>query len=131
MPDHFFFDTSVLIAYFRNEDIKSEALIEDVLNGTAIGAVSAITVAELWSLKDMNDSDIQRRRQAVIQLMDIVPIDTSVAQRGGAIRRTYGLKLPDALVVACCQTAGAQFFSKDPHFQRVLNANEIPGEVYS
>ena len=129
MPDYFF-DTSVLIAYFRNEDTRSEVLLEEVLNGKTTAAISAITIAEIWSAKNI-DAETRRRQQAVVQLMEAVPVDASVAKRGGAIRLTHGLKLPDALVVACCQVGGGKFFSKDPHFERVLNAHEIVGEVYS
>ncbi|HLE30074.1 MAG TPA: PIN domain-containing protein [Anaerolineales bacterium] len=128
MPDYFF-DTSVLIAYFRNEDTRSEVLLEEVLNGKATAAISAITVAEIWSAKNI-DAETRRLQQAVVQLMEAVPVDASVAKRGGAIRRTHGLKLPDALVVACCQVSGGKFFSKDPHFRRVLDQHEITGEVY-
>ena len=45
----YFFDTSVLVAYFKDEDERSAALIEGVIDGTATGAISAITVAELWA----------------------------------------------------------------------------------
>ena len=61
MPDHFF-DTTVLIAYFRDEDKQSELLVENVLTGKKSAAVSAITVAELWSVQDMDDAIIQRIR---------------------------------------------------------------------
>lgn len=128
MPDYFF-DTSVLIAYFRNEDTRSAVLLEEVLTGRATAAISTITIAEIWSAKDI-DPETRRRRQALVQLMEAVPVDASVAKQGGAIRLTHSLKLPDALVVACCQVSGGRFFSKDPHFERVLNAQEIVGEVY-
>ena len=128
MPDYFF-DTSVLIAYFKNEDVKSAALVEEVIDGKATAAISAITVAELWSIKS-TDPATHSYREAVIQLMETVAVDASVAKRGGAIRQAHGLKLPDALVVACCQTTTGSFFSKDPHFRRVLNANEVLGEIY-
>ena len=130
MPDHFF-DTTVLIAYFRDEDKQSELLVENVLTGKKSAAVSAITVAELWSVQDMDDAIIQRIREAVVQLMEVVPVDASIAKRGGAIRRPHGLKLPDALIIACCHSVGGRFFSKDPHFTRLIDANEIEGEIYS
>ena len=128
MPDYFF-DTSVLVAYFKNEDARSTALVEAVINGQATAAISAITIAELWAVKQQ-DVSAHRRQQAVIRLMKAVPVNTSVAKRGGIIRQIHGLKLPDALVAACCQVVGGQFFSKDPHFRRVLDQHEITGEVY-
>jgi predicted nucleic acid-binding protein len=130
MPDYFF-DTSVLAAYFADEDSRSVDLVEDVLSGRATAAVSAITVAELWSLPDMAREDVQRQREAVVQLTQIVPIDHAIAVRGGVVRRTYNLRLPDALIVASCQITGGRFFSKDIHFQRVLASNDVAGEVYS
>ena len=67
MADRFFFDTSVLIAYFSNEDTKSEALIEDVLNGMVGGAVSAITVAELWHGVERASLQHKARRQQYLE----------------------------------------------------------------
>ena len=128
MPDYFF-DTSVLVAYFKNEDARSTALVEAVINGQATAAISAITIAELWAVKQQ-DVSAHRRQQAVIRLMKAVPVNTSVAKRGGIIRQIHGLTLPDALVAACCQVVGGHFFSKDPHFRRVLDQHEITGEVY-
>ena len=128
MPDYFF-DTSVLVAYFKNEDSRSAALVEAVINGQATAAISAITIAELWAVKQQ-DVQARRRQQAVLQLMQSVPVDTPVAERGGLIRQIHDLQLPDALVAACCQVVGGRFFSKDPHFRRMLDQHEIIGEIY-
>lgn len=125
----YFLDTSVLVAYFRREGLRSRELLEDVFDGKATAAVSAITVAELWSWGDMDNEVVARQRQAVLQFMQVVAVDEAIAKRGGAVRRTHGLRTPDALIVACCQHVGGTFYSKDPHFRRVLDRHEVAGEI--
>ncbi len=129
MPD-FFFDTSVLVAYFKREDMQSREWIVQVLNGQASAAVSAITVAEVWSASDMADDIARRERQATLDLLDVIPINRVIPIRGGELRREHNLALPDALIAACAEQSGGQFLSKDPHFNRLLEANVLSGQVY-
>ncbi|MBI5651042.1 MAG: hypothetical protein HZC40_11460 [Chloroflexi bacterium] len=57
MPDYFF-DSTVLVAYFKREDATTHTLINRILNGEASAAISAITVAELWAVSEMDDPQI-------------------------------------------------------------------------
>lgn len=79
----------------------------------------------------MEQAAHQRERLAVISLLEIISIDQAVAERGGELRRQLGLHLPDALIAACAEQAGAEFWSKDPHFERLLSAGVLKGKVYS
>lgn len=85
MPDYFF-DTSVLVAYFGAEDARSRELVEEVVEGTKRGAISALTVAELWATPLMEQVERQKERLAVISLLDVVKIDRPIAERGGELR---------------------------------------------
>lgn len=125
----YFFDTSVLVAYFV-EDARSRELVEEVVEGTKRGAISALTVAELWATPLMEQVERQKERLAVISLLDVVNIDRPIAERGGELRRQHGLHLPDALIAACAEHAGGDFKTKGPHFERLLRAGIIKGEVY-
>jgi predicted nucleic acid-binding protein len=130
MPDYFL-DTSVLIAYFNREDTRTVELIETVRRGEATAAISAMTVAELWAAAVMHDDEERARRIALVTLLDVTPIDFTLAQRGGELRRVHGLKIADALIAACAQHAGGKFMSKDPHYNRLLRASVLAGEVYA
>lgn len=126
----YFLDTSVLIAYFKNEDPRSVSLVESVLRGDASAVVSAITVAEICSAGAMHDSRIRSKRLATVQLLDVVVIDRAIAERGGELRRAHDLALPDALIAASAEVVGGRFISKDQHFGRLLKAKKLRGEIY-
>jgi len=126
----YFFDTSVLIAFLAREDTRTVALIDEVLQGDATAGISALTVAELWAPAAMSDQSERDRRAALVGLLQVYPIDQRVAEHAGDIRRQFGLRIPDALIVACAQAAGGRFLSKNQHFRRVLEDGVLAGEVY-
>lgn len=128
MPDYFF-DTTVVLAYFKNEDARSVSLVREVVQGQTTAAVSVITVAEVCASGEMNDPSIRRERLAVLALMQIVPIDTRLAEQGGAIKRQYTNHLPDALIAATCRQVGGRFFAKDRDYQRLLADGLLTGEI--
>ncbi len=127
----YFLDTSVLIAYFKKEDQQTHDLITQVLDRQASATISAITVAEIWSASDMVDDIIREERQSVLELLDVRAIDNTIAQYAGKLRRQHNLALPDALIAACAVEAGGRFYSKDPHFSRLLKSGVLTGQVYS
>ena len=71
MPTYFF-DTSVLIAYFEREYARCVRLIDDLLGGRATAAISLLTVAELWAAPDMTDASTERERVALTTLMEVI-----------------------------------------------------------
>jgi predicted nucleic acid-binding protein len=111
----YFFDTSVLVAYFKEEDARTIQVVESVLNGDGVGFISAITVAEICAASDMDDLSLRERRLAVLNLLSTITVDHSIAERGGELRRQHNLALPDALIAACAEQAGGHFLTKDPH----------------
>ncbi|MBI3914172.1 MAG: PIN domain-containing protein [Chloroflexi bacterium] len=78
----------------------------------------------------MNDATLRAKRLALLNVLDVTPINREIAERGGELRRLHNLALPDALIAACAEHAGGQFFSKDPHFKRLLEAGILSGAVY-
>ncbi len=123
-------DTSVLVAYFKNEDVRTVEIVERIVAGENTAVVSAITVAEIVASSEMNDPALREKRLAVLGFFDVVLIDRGVAERGGELRRQHNLALPDALIAACAEKSGGRFLSKDTHYNRLLNANVLTGEVY-
>ena len=126
----YFFDTSVLVAYFKEEDSFTVEIMEATLNGEQSASISAITVAEICAASDMADPALREKRLAVLNLLDVILVDRSLAERGGEFRRKHNLALPDALIAACAEQSGGRFFSKDPHFDRLLSAGALSGRVY-
>ena len=129
MPDYFF-DTSVLIAYFKREDPRTLTMLADVIAARATAAISAMTIAELWAAPEMANPTRQAERLAVVSMLQIVAVDQAIAQRGGTIRRDHGLRIADATIAATAQQTGGRFMSKDAHLQRLISAQVLIGEVY-
>ena len=129
-PPNYFFDTTVLIAYFKDEDSYTARLVEPVLKRQNTAAISVVTVAEVFAASDMDNPDLRARRLAVLNSLVVIPVDRALAERGGELRREHHLELPDALIAACAEQAGGQFLAKDPHFERLLKAKVLSGQVY-
>lgn len=126
----YFFDTSVLVAYFKEEDSHTVNIVESSLYGGQSASISAITVTEICAASDMADPSLREKRLAVLNLFDVISVDRGLAERGGELRRQYNLALPDALIAACAEQSGRQFFTKDPHFNRLLKVGVLVGQVY-
>jgi predicted nucleic acid-binding protein len=58
--------------------------------------VSTITRAELFAGRGTEEARIRRLLGPMVEL----PVDGAIAERGGRIRRTTGVRLPDALIAA-------------------------------
>ena len=126
----YFFDTSVLVAYFKEEEAHTVQLVESVLSGNEVGYISAITVAEICAASDMDDPGLREKRLAVLNLLNKISIDASIAERGGELRRQHNLALPDALIAACAEQVGGHFLTKDVHFNRLMKTGILQGDVY-
>lgn len=126
----FFLDTSVLIAYFMNEDVRSVAFIEDILHKRKRGQISSISVMESLAGDSTRDPTILASRQAVIDSMQIITINRDVATQAAFLRRDHAMKTPDALIAACALQTTNHFLTKDPDFKRLLELGILSGELY-
>lgn len=109
-------DTDVLVDYFRGR-IQALAYLrarsEPIL-------ISAITVAELYA--GVREGEERRGVEQFLALLEIIPVDAAIAQRGGLYRRDYGAShgvgLADALIAATAEVHQAKLVS--------LNARHFP-----
>jgi predicted nucleic acid-binding protein len=129
-PDYFF-DTTVLVAYFKKEDQHTHEIVTQVLDGQGIASISVITIAEIVAASDMDQPELRDKRLALLDALTVVPIDRTIAERDGELRRVFHLELPDALIAACAEQAGGQFLTKDPHFGRLITARLLTGQAYN
>lgn len=81
-------DSDVLVDHLRGHRRLVRA--NDTLH------VSAITRAELFSGRGAEERRIRRLLEAMID----IPVDSSIAERAGRIRRMSPVRLPDALIAA-------------------------------
>jgi hypothetical protein len=84
--------------------------------------VSVITYAELLTGAGLGHHDEQTVRGFFDDLVDeILPVVAGVAERAAELRSARAIKLPDALILATAELAGAHVISGDERW------NTIPG----
>ena len=104
MPD-WMLDTVALIDFYHG---RSGVLpyLEAILRGRATGAFSTVTELELWQGIRAGEEE---RHEALLALLERVPLDGSIARRAGLLRRDAGLdrlSLPDAAIAASADLSG-------------------------
>ena len=99
------FDSVALIDYYHNRPAVVP-YFEMALNGQATGAFSTITELELWQGIRAGEEE---RHEALLALLERVPLDGAIARRAGELRRRIGLdhlSLPDAAIAASAELTG-------------------------
>lgn len=71
--------------------------------------VSSITRAELFSARRGDERRVGRLLGAMVEL----PVDRAIAERAGRIRRTFGARLPDALIAATAIEHGLALLTRN------------------
>lgn len=98
-------DTDVVIDYLRELPEAVEYLEER----TEVLLLSVVTVAELYA--GVREGKERRKLQTFLGAFEILPLEASVAERGGLFRRDFGSThstgLADALIAATAEAAGA------------------------
>lgn len=104
MPVDYLFDTNILI-YLLNK-----RLAEGLPSGRY--GYSVITEIELLSFPALTTKDIEiiSRYLSNITLINLTP---AIKQKTISLRRTYRIKLPDAIIVASAIEAGAILLTND------------------
>jgi toxin FitB len=78
-------------------------------------AYSVITRCELFAGRD----DAKHLR-AVLAPMQELPVESAIAERGGTLRRRFGVPTPDALIAATALAHGLPLITRNVrHFERV------------
>jgi toxin FitB len=87
-------------------------------------AYSVITRCELFAGRD--DADVLRR---LLSRMRELSIDSSIAERAGALKRTTQVPTPDALIAATALEHGLALMTRNErHFGRVPGLELLPPE---
>lgn len=81
-------DTDVLIDHLRG--------VRRFEPGSDVVRYSVVTRAELYAGRGTEEARVDTLLSAFAEL----PVDRSIAERAGRLRREYGLRLPDALIAA-------------------------------
>lgn len=95
-------DTDVLIDHLTDVSRKLSTSLTDA-------AYSSITRAELYSAPGVDEAGIDR----TLLLFDEIPVDRTIAEEAGRIRRTTRIKLPDALIAATAITSKRKLLTRN------------------
>jgi predicted nucleic acid-binding protein len=124
MSERLLLDTDVLIDYLRGQP-NAVSYIED---RTETLLVSTITVAELFA--GVREGKERTALSAFLSAFESVPVDASIAERGGLFRRDYGRShntgLADALIAATAEQVQARFVTLNRKHFPMLADVEIP-----
>jgi hypothetical protein len=116
MAPRLLLDTDVLVDYLRDRE-EAVAYLESHAESLFI---SAVTVAELYG--GVREGAERRRLVEFLAVMEIIPVDAAIAQKGGLYRRDYGpshnVGLADALIAATAEIHQARLVT--------LNARHFP-----
>lgn len=110
-------DTNLFIYVFEQSNEfgeKAKAILEQVENGMYLAVASVISLTEIL-VKPLREGNISMEKQYKLLFthfpnLSIISIDHSIAERAAYLRGIYGIKTPDALIVASAIAAGAELF---------------------
>ncbi len=124
MPAPLLIDTDVLIDYLRGQADAVNYL--ESLNVHFF--ISAITVAELYS--GVREGAERKTLDDFISAFEIVPVDETIAVRGGLHRRNYGkshnVGLADAIIAATAEAKNAVLVTLNKKHFPMLTAVIVP-----
>jgi predicted nucleic acid-binding protein len=122
-------DTVALIDYYHGRPGVLRYL-DAILEGQAKGAFSTITELELWQGIRPGEEE---RHEALLALLERIPLDGAIARRAGQLRRQIGLErltLPDAAIAASADLAGCTLLTRNSRdFEAVADLFAV--EFYS
>lgn len=115
-------DTNLFIYAFEQHPRHGEtvkAILDIVEEGKVEAVTSTITLTEILTkpIQEGNDTLEKRYRLLFTHFpnLTVVPVDVSVAERAACLRGKYGLKTPDALIVASAIVSGCDLFITNDH----------------
>lgn len=120
-------DTNVFIYVFEEHPVwgeKAKKLLQLIESGKYEAVVSALTLTELL-VKPIREGNRALEKQYKLLFshfphLQMIPLDSRVAESAAYIRGIYNVKTPDAIVVASAIAAGAgQLITQDLRLQSI------------
>jgi predicted nucleic acid-binding protein len=105
-------DTVALIDYYHGRPGVLPYL-DAILGGRTTGAFSTVTELELWQGIRPGEEE---RHEALLALLERIPLDGVIARRAGQLRQQIGLErlsLPDAAIAATAELAGCPLLARN------------------
>lgn len=130
MGTQYLIDTSAVIKYLNGTlPTKGITFLDDILDQES--CISFITEIELqvWNPKNPDDLEIYKN---FVDLSRVMGLEQKIIDLTIAIRKNYGLKLPDALIAATALTKKRILIAdNDKDFRRVPQLKYVNPKVNS
>jgi predicted nucleic acid-binding protein len=105
-------DTNIVL-YLLNGD----TVVQQYLQGKSF-YVSFINELELLGYKDINEYE-EKSIELFLEECAIIDVNSGIKEITKQLRRSYSLKLPDAIIAATAIFLGIPLLSADKHFERI------------
>jgi predicted nucleic acid-binding protein len=92
-------DTNILVYYFNGDPI-AQPIVEEILQGLALGFYSPITWTELLCYPALTTDEAEAIRE-FLRSLNSVSLTEAVLDRAASIRSNFRTAIPDALIAAC------------------------------
>lgn len=117
MNGKFLLDTNAIIAL-----LDGDKTILTQLKTAVWVVISVINELEFLAYPDLSENDIQlfQTFKSRIQVIDLLSADINLMDTTLMLRRTFNIKLPDAIIAASALKEEAMLISNDAIFTRVL-----------
>lgn len=129
MPAGWLLDSVALIDWYCGRT-GVVPYLRSILQGQAAGAYSTMSEVELW--QGIRPGE-EPRHEALLSLLQRVPVDGAIARRAGELRREVGLgklSIPDAVIAASAELTGRTLLTRNSRdFKRLQDHLSI--EFYS
>ena len=99
------FDTNILIDYLNGIDQARDEI--------ARYQAKAISIVSWMEVMVGADTEVEPATRGFLDAFEVVPLDSAIAERAVALRRTHRIKLPDAIVWASAQHRAALLVTRN------------------
>jgi len=124
-------DTGVFINVLNDEPSAefSEKLLQQIQNKKIDGLISAITLAEIFSIYyRINEKATIRAKvyiESIIEKDKIIPVFKSIAELGGKVKSKYKVSLGDAIIIATAMLTNCDYIVSLDREIRKVNLIEV------
>ena len=109
-------DTNILIDFLQGHH-QSKVLFENYKTKATTIIISIITVVEV--LVGIFDPEKRKNISLWLQSFQTIAVGSEIANAAVALRQTFRLKVPDALIMATAQCHRGTLVTRDQDFRRI------------
>jgi predicted nucleic acid-binding protein len=113
-------DTNAIIYYLKNEP-KAFPVLRKIFGLEVPIFISTISLIELLGYPELNEFE-RSAIETLIQSLNIVPVDLTIARLAAKLRHLYSLKVPDSAIAATALFTGTTLVTRNiKDFKKIPN----------